>query len=114
MVADMGAPSIFECDMARRLRKRQVILLHLAAAPRRAARRPLAASPLSPAPLARYRNARADRYPKRLESERRSLWSAARRKGPPKDSVERLRIAVIDAEIAAQKAKGAALRAVRA
>ena len=48
----------------------------------------------------------ADLYLKHLESERRSLWAAARRKGLPKDSVERLRIAVIDADIAAHKAKG--------
>ena len=48
----------------------------------------------------------ADLYLKHLESERRSLWAAARRKGLPKDSAERMRIAVIDADIAAHKAKG--------
>ena len=47
----------------------------------------------------------ADLYLKHLEAERRSLWAAARRKGLPKDSVERLRIAVIDTDIAAHKAK---------
>jgi hypothetical protein len=47
----------------------------------------------------------ADLYLKHLESERRSLWAAARRKGLPKDSAERLRIAVIDGDIAAHKAK---------
>ena len=47
----------------------------------------------------------ADLYLKHLEAERRSLWAAARRKGLPKDSVERLRIGVIDTDIAAHKAK---------
>ena len=47
----------------------------------------------------------ADLYLKALESERRSLWASARLKGLPKDSPERLRIAAIDADIAAHKAK---------
>jgi hypothetical protein len=47
----------------------------------------------------------ADLYLKALESERRSLWASARLKGLPKDSPERLRIATIDADIAAHKAK---------
>jgi hypothetical protein len=47
----------------------------------------------------------ADLYLKRLEAERRSLWAAARRKGLPKDSPERIRITVIDADIAAHKAQ---------
>ena len=47
----------------------------------------------------------ADLYLKRLEAERRSLWAAARRKGLPKDSPERARITVIDADIAAHKAQ---------
>jgi hypothetical protein len=47
----------------------------------------------------------ADLYLKALESERRSLWATARLKGLPKDSVERLRIAALDADIAAHKAK---------
>lgn len=47
----------------------------------------------------------ADLYLKALESERRSLWASARLKGLAKDSPERLRIAMIDADIAAHKAK---------
>ena len=47
----------------------------------------------------------ADLYLKALESERRSLWASARLKGLPKDSPERQRIATIDADIAAHKAK---------
>lgn len=47
----------------------------------------------------------ADLYLKALESERRSLWATARLKGLPKDSPERLRIAALDAGIAAHKAK---------
>lgn len=47
----------------------------------------------------------ADLYLKSLESERRSLWASARLKGLPKDSPERMRIANIDADIAAHKAK---------
>ncbi len=49
--------------------------------------------------------AMADLYLKALESERRSLWATARLKGLPKDSPERQRIATIDADIAAHKAK---------
>ena len=47
----------------------------------------------------------ADLYLKALESERRSLWATARLKGLPKGSPERERIATIDADIAAHKAK---------
>ena len=47
----------------------------------------------------------ADLYLKSLESERRSLWATSRLKGLPKDSPERERIAQIDADIAAHKAK---------
>lgn len=47
----------------------------------------------------------ADLYLKALESERRSLWASARLKGLPKDSPERQRIATLDADIAAHKAK---------
>ena len=47
----------------------------------------------------------ADLYLKALESERRSLWATARLKGLPKDSPERMRIAQIDADISAHKAK---------
>lgn len=47
----------------------------------------------------------ADLYLKALESERRSLWATARLKGLPKDTPERIRIAEIDAAIAAHKAK---------
>lgn len=47
----------------------------------------------------------ADLYLKALESERRSLWASARLKGLPKDSPERIRIAELDADIAAHKAK---------
>lgn len=47
----------------------------------------------------------ADLYLKALEAERRSLWASARLKGLPKDSPERQRIAVLDADIAAHKAK---------
>lgn len=50
----------------------------------------------------------ADLYLKALESERRSLWASARLKGLPKDSPERLRIAQLDADIAAHKAKAPA------
>lgn len=62
-------------------------------------------SPLSPAAPTDYAFEMADLYLKHLEAERRSLWALARRKGLPKDSSERLRIAVIDADIAAHKAK---------
>jgi hypothetical protein len=47
----------------------------------------------------------ADLYLKALESERRSLWAMARLKGLAKDTPERMRIAAIDADIAAHKAK---------
>ena len=47
----------------------------------------------------------ADLYLKSLESERRSLWASARLKGLPKDLPQRMRIAAIDADIAAHKAK---------
>jgi hypothetical protein len=47
----------------------------------------------------------ADLYLKALESERRSLWASARLKGLAKDTPERLRIADLDASIAAHKAK---------
>jgi hypothetical protein len=47
----------------------------------------------------------ADLYLKALESERRSLWASARLKGLAKDTPERLRIAALDADIAAHKAK---------
>jgi hypothetical protein len=50
----------------------------------------------------------ADLYLKALESERRSLWASARLRGLPKDSPERVRIAAIDADIAAHKSKGQA------
>ncbi|MFM2020590.1 MAG: hypothetical protein RJB02_298 [Pseudomonadota bacterium] len=50
----------------------------------------------------------ADLYLKALESERRSLWATARLKGLPKDSPKRMRIAQIDADIAAHKAKAKA------
>jgi hypothetical protein len=49
----------------------------------------------------------ADLYLKALESERRSLWASARLKGLAKDSPERQRIATLDADIAAHKAKAA-------
>jgi hypothetical protein len=47
----------------------------------------------------------ADLYSKKLQSERNSLWASARLKGLPKDSPERIRIADLDAQIAAHKAK---------
>lgn len=47
----------------------------------------------------------ADLYLKALESERRSLWAACRLKGLAKDTPERLRIAELDALLAAHKAK---------
>ena len=56
----------------------------------------------------------ADLYLKSLESERRSLWASARLKGLPKDSPERLRIADIDAQIAAHKAKSGAKTGAKA
>ncbi|MBV1916868.1 MAG: hypothetical protein KUG65_02230 [Sphingomonadaceae bacterium] len=47
----------------------------------------------------------ADRYLKALESERKSLWATCRLKGLAKDTLERQRIAVLDEDIAAHKAK---------
>jgi hypothetical protein len=62
-------------------------------------------SPYRPPPDAAIAAFMADLYLKSLESERRSLWASARLKGLPKDSPERIRIATIDADIAAHKAK---------
>ena len=47
----------------------------------------------------------ADLYLKALESERKKLWATCRLKGLPRDSMERQRIAMIDEDIAAHKAK---------
>jgi hypothetical protein len=47
----------------------------------------------------------ADLYLKKIQSERSSLWASARLKGLAKDTPERLRIAELDAQIAAHKAK---------
>lgn len=47
----------------------------------------------------------ADLYLKALESERRSLWATARLKGLAKDTPERQRIAELDENIRAHKAK---------
>ena len=49
----------------------------------------------------------ADLYLKALESERKALWATCRLKGLPRDTPERERIAAIDADIAAHKAKQA-------
>lgn len=49
----------------------------------------------------------ADLYLKALESERKALWATCRLKGLPRDSMERQRIAHIDEDIAAHKAKQA-------
>ena len=49
----------------------------------------------------------ADLYLKRLEAERKQLWSTCRLKGLPKDSPERLRIVEIDKAIAEHKGKKA-------
>ncbi len=49
----------------------------------------------------------ADLYLKALESERKALWATCRLKGLARDTPERERIAVIDADIAAHKAKQA-------
>ena len=49
----------------------------------------------------------ADLYLKALESERKKLWATCRLKGLPRDSMERQRIAMIDEDIAAHKAKQA-------
>ena len=47
----------------------------------------------------------ADLYQKALESERKSLWAACRLKGLARDTPERLRIAELDALLAAHAAK---------
>ena len=47
----------------------------------------------------------ADLYLKALESERKQLWATCRLKGLPRDSMERQRIAHLDEDIAAHKAK---------
>lgn len=47
----------------------------------------------------------ADLYLKKLEAERKSLWATCRLKGLAKDTPERQRIAMIDAQIAEHKAK---------
>jgi hypothetical protein len=47
----------------------------------------------------------ADLYLKKIQSERNSLWASARLRGLAKDSDERIRIAELDAQIAAHKAK---------
>ncbi len=49
----------------------------------------------------------ADLYLKALESERKALWATCRLKGLARDTPERQRIAAIDADIAAHKAKQA-------
>ena len=49
----------------------------------------------------------ADLYLKALESERKALWATCRLKGLPRDTPERERIAAIDTDIAAHKAKQA-------
>jgi len=50
----------------------------------------------------------ADLYLKALESERKALWATCRLKGLTRHTPERQRIAQIDADIAAHKAKQAA------
>ncbi len=47
----------------------------------------------------------ADLYLKALESERKALWATCRLKGLAKDTPERLRIAVLDGLIEADKGK---------
>jgi hypothetical protein len=47
----------------------------------------------------------ADLYLKALESERRTLWATCRLKGLAKDTPERQRIAALDEQLAAHKAK---------
>ena len=47
----------------------------------------------------------ADLYLKAIEAERRTLWATCRLKGLAKDSPERQRIAMLDRQIAAHKAK---------
>ena len=48
----------------------------------------------------------ADLYLKRLEAERKILWATCRRKGLPKGTPERNRIAEIDRLLAEHRAKG--------
>lgn len=47
----------------------------------------------------------ANLFLKKIQSERNALWAAARLRGLPKDTPERIRIAELDAQIAEQKAK---------
>ncbi len=49
----------------------------------------------------------ADLYLKKLESERKQLWSICRMKGLPRGTPERQRIEALDEAIAAHKAKQA-------
>jgi hypothetical protein len=49
----------------------------------------------------------ADLYLKALESERKALWATCRLKGLARDTPERQRIAELDEQIAAHKAKRA-------
>lgn len=49
----------------------------------------------------------ADLYLKALESERKALWATCRLKGLARDTPERRRIAELDEQIAAHKAKRA-------
>jgi hypothetical protein len=53
----------------------------------------------------------ADLYLKKIQSERNALWASARLKGLAKDTPERIRIADLDAQIAAHKAKAKAKKA---
>jgi hypothetical protein len=55
----------------------------------------------------------ADLYLKKIQSERNALWASARLKGLAKDTPERIRIADLDAQIAAHKAKVKAKVAVK-
>jgi hypothetical protein len=55
----------------------------------------------------------ADLYLKKIQSERNALWASARQKGLAKDTPERIRIADLDAQIAAHKAKVKAKVAVK-
>ena len=47
----------------------------------------------------------ADLYLNIIQSERNALWASARLRGLAKDTPERVRIADLDAQIAAHKAK---------
>jgi len=49
----------------------------------------------------------ADLYARKLESERKTLWATCRLRGLAKDTPERQRIAELDRQIAAHKAKQA-------